>query len=116
MKRSGFEEIVIEAVVCASGSLQKVMSGKHYNRALRVHKLVLKALKRLLFEVFQAQDQSGEGLSDVSENGLRNFTEKPDSEQFQSLITSQDFKNLFDQYEIFKNSVRNGSLGKTAQF
>ena len=68
--------------------------------------------------MFQAQDQSGEGLSHESENGLRKLTEKTDSEQFQSLITSQDpdFKNLFDQYETFKNSVRNGSLGKTAQF
>ena len=116
MKGSGFEEIVIEAGVCANGSLQKVMSGKHYNPILRVHKLVLEALERLLFEVFQAQDQSGEGLSDESENGLRKRTEKPASEQFQSLITSQDFKNLFDQYETFKNSVRNGSLGRTAQF
>ena len=117
MKGSGFKEIVIEADVCTSGSLQKVMSGKHYNRAIRVHNLVLEALERLLFEVFQAQDQSGEGLSDESENGLRKLTEKPDSEQFQSLFTSQDFlKKLFDQCETFTNSVRNGSLGKTAQF
>ena len=78
---------------------------EYYNRALRVH-----------IEVLQAQDQSVEGLSDESENGLRKRTEKPDSEQFQSLITSQDFKNLFDQCETFKNSVRNGSLEKTAQF
>ena len=98
MKGSGFEEIIIEADVWASGSLQKVMSGKHYNRAPSVHKLVLEALERLLFEVFQDQDQSGEGLSDESENGLRKLTEKPDSEQFQTLITNQDFfKNLFDQ-------------------
>ena len=45
MKGSGFEDIVIEAGVCASGYLQKVMSGKHYNRALRVHKMVLEALE-----------------------------------------------------------------------
>ena len=112
MKGSRFEEIVIEAGVCASGSLQKGMSGKHYDRSLRVHKLVLEALQRLLVEVFQAQDQSGEGLSEENENGQR----KPDSEKFQSLITSQDFKNLFNQYETFKNPVRNGSLRKTAQF
>ena len=87
MKGSGFEKIVIEAGVYASGSLLKVMSWKHHNRGLRVHKLVLEALERLLFEVFQAQDKSGEGLSDESENGLRKRTEKPDSEQFQSLIT-----------------------------
>ena len=35
-KGSGLSEIVIEAGVCASGSLDKVMSGKHFNRALRV--------------------------------------------------------------------------------
>lgn len=50
---SGFEEIVIESGVCASGSLAKVVSGKHYNRAMRVHKLVLEALERLLFESFK---------------------------------------------------------------
>ena len=110
------KEIVIEAGVCASGSLQKVMSVKYYNRALRVHKLVLEALERLLFEVFQSQDQSGEGLGDESEHRLRKLTEKADSEQFRCLITSQDCKKLFDQYETFKNSVRNGSLGQTAKF
>ena len=34
MQGSHFEDIVIEAGICASGSLKKVMSGKHYNHAL----------------------------------------------------------------------------------
>ena len=34
MQGSGFEDVVIESGICASGSLKKVMSGKHYNRAL----------------------------------------------------------------------------------
>ena len=52
MQGSGFEDVVIESGICASGSLKKVMSGKHYNRALRVHKLMLESLKRLLFRAF----------------------------------------------------------------
>ena len=104
MKGSGFEEIIIEADVCASGSLQKVMLGKHYNRALSVHKLVLEVLERLLFEVFQDHDQSREGRSDESENGLRKRTEKPDSEQFQTLITSRDF--LKKTFSISKRPSR----------
>ena len=63
VKGSGFEDI-IEAGVCASGSLQKVMPGKHYNCALRVHKLMLEALERLLLNVFQSQEKSSEALSD----------------------------------------------------
>ena len=50
MKGSGLAEIVIEAGACASWSLDKVMAGKHFNRALRVHKVTLEALERLLIE------------------------------------------------------------------
>ena len=40
------------------------MSGKHCNRVLRVHKLMLEALVRLLLNVFQNQEESSEALSD----------------------------------------------------
>ena len=40
MKDSGIAEKIIESDNCASGSLDRVMSGKHFNRALRVQKLV----------------------------------------------------------------------------
>ena len=43
MNGSGLEEIIIESGVCASGSIAKVIAGKHYNRALRVHQLMLEA-------------------------------------------------------------------------
>jgi hypothetical protein len=34
---SGFEDLLIDSGICASGSIAQVMNGKHYNRALRVH-------------------------------------------------------------------------------
>ena len=40
------------------------MSSKHYNRALRVYKLMPESLERLLLNVFQSQEESGEALSD----------------------------------------------------
>lgn len=49
---SGFEEILIDSGICASGSVGKVIHGKHYNRALRVHKLVFQVLERLLLKAF----------------------------------------------------------------
>ena len=54
MRCSGFEEILVELVVCASGSIEKVMTVKHYNEALHVHKLVLEALDHLLLHVFES--------------------------------------------------------------
>ena len=47
MRGSGLAEIVIESGICASGSLDQVLKGKHYNRAFRVHKLVIESLERL---------------------------------------------------------------------
>jgi len=35
MAGSGFEEVLIEAGACASGSINQVMNGSHYNRAMR---------------------------------------------------------------------------------
>ena len=64
VKGSGFEDNIIEPGVSISRSLQKVMSGKHYNRALRVHQLMLEELERLLLNVFQSQKESSEALSD----------------------------------------------------
>ena len=116
MKGSGFENIVIEATVCASGSLQKVMSRKHYNRTLRVYKMMLEAMKSLLFEAFTAHDLFVWEMDLETTNAVKKLTEKPDSERFHSLIISEKVKGLFNMYSEFKNGFRNGSLGKTAQF
>ena len=55
MRGSGFSEIIIESGICASGSLNRVMSGKHFNRALRVHKLLFEALERLMLTLFEEE-------------------------------------------------------------
>ena len=53
LRCSGFEEILVESRICASCSINKVMSGEHFKRAMRVHKLKLKALERLLLKKFE---------------------------------------------------------------
>ena len=52
MTGSGFDEIFIEDGVCASGSIGKVMSGKHLNRALRIYQHMLDALGRNSLDEF----------------------------------------------------------------
>ena len=54
LEGSSFVEIVLELEpgLCASGSLYGVMSGKHYNRALNVHRVYLEAMERLLMKRF----------------------------------------------------------------
>ena len=54
MRCSGFEEVLIESGICASGLIEQVLTGKHYNHALRAHKVVYKALERILLQVYES--------------------------------------------------------------
>ncbi|GFN75838.1 hypothetical protein PoB_000234400 [Plakobranchus ocellatus] len=83
---SGFEEVVIECKTCATGSIEKVIRDKHYNRLLRVHKTVLEALERPLFSALQQRLQVGslvemakEELKDVSNSNNTNCDERRSS-------------------------------------
>jgi hypothetical protein len=49
---AGLKDICIEAGLVAEGSLNGVLDGKHYNRAVRVHKYIYEAFMRLLWSEF----------------------------------------------------------------
>lgn len=65
IQSSVFEEILLESGICASGSIAKVMQGKHYNRALCVHNVVTEALECLLMEQFET-NLPAEGQDSIS--------------------------------------------------
>ena len=116
MKGSGLSEIVIEAGVCASGSLDKVMSGKHFNRALRVHKVTLEALERLLIEKFEQSLPQDEQFSQEAYELLLTLSKKPSHDTLQNMKENEAFCSFYARYKGFKQSLRDGHLGKTAQF
>ncbi|KAG8180959.1 hypothetical protein JTE90_024708 [Oedothorax gibbosus] len=43
---------MVESGIIAEGSVNGILSGKHYNRSIRCHKLVYEALSRLLWNAF----------------------------------------------------------------
>lgn len=47
---SGIEELAVATGVVAAGSVMQALSGKHYNRAMRLHKLIAEALLRIMIE------------------------------------------------------------------
>ena len=47
------QDIMIESEIVAAGSLKGVLSGKHYNRCVRAHKVIYEAMERLRFQAFQ---------------------------------------------------------------
>lgn len=116
MKGSGFSEIVIESGICASGSLEKVLSGKHYNRALRVHKLVTEGLERLLMKHFETEHSRTENVPDDLMTTIQELAKDPTESKLEEVLSSQKCNDYFEHYLEFKDSIRNCDSGKTAQF
>ncbi|KAK3735621.1 hypothetical protein QZH41_007397 [Actinostola sp. cb2023] len=114
MRCSGLEEVLVESGVCASGSIQQVMAGKHYNRAIRVHKIVLEALERLLLDVFENQHE--EELTEETKELLCRLADDPCEENLSNALSSESCAELLLHYSEFKAKVCDGQLGKTAQF
>ena len=51
-KDAGLINIIIESEIVAAGSVDGVISGKHYNRSLRTHKLLFEAFSQMLWSAF----------------------------------------------------------------
>ena len=49
---AGMRDLALESGVIAAGSVDKVFEGKHYNRAVRFHKLTYEALIRVAYKGF----------------------------------------------------------------
>lgn len=115
MAGSGFEDVLVESGICASGSIAKVMSGKHYNRAMRVHKIMMEALQRQLIKVFMTmnpdKNPDAEGMK-----AIENLAENPSYSNLTSVNDNLSCETFYSDYQTFLIEVREGTLGKTAQF
>jgi hypothetical protein len=90
---------MIESGVVAPGSVKGVLTGKHYNRCIRAHKLVYEALQRLRFLAFydSLPDNEAEELDSLSVDLLERINEN--LEDFCSTdSTFISWKTAFDSF------------------
>jgi len=87
MTGSGFEDIVVEARLCASDSFEQVMSGKHYNRSVRVHQRMLDTLERMLLTSLNNSVESGQEHDNLS--AAVNLALQPTAENRQNAEDSE---------------------------
>ena len=108
VKGSEFEDVIFQAGVCSTGSLNGVLSGSHYNRYWTVHSVMREALERLCMELFLKNEN-------VLPNEVRMCCEDiPMSSEF--LAEGDAVTTFIEKYEEFKADIHNGKYGKTAKF
>ena len=115
MRGSGFEHISIEAGICASGSMEGVLTGKHFNRSMRIHSIMLEAMERLLFETFE-QNQSNKRVLEKAKQVFENGISDLNSLNWKDLKNCEAFEELSILYVKYREEIRLGKHGKTSQF
>ena len=100
MAGSGLAEVFLEAGMIGSGCLAGVMSGKHYDRALHCHTVLLECLERLLIDQF-IKDQCADDFNSL----IPKETLKRLSELGTCLDTGHFVSRLFHQ-EIHRTVIK----------
>ena len=113
---AGLRDLLIESRIIGSGSLNGVLEGKHYNRALRTHKIVVEALMRLNWQAFIQCERESPHTSitrqmEAVEVALQNVRKGLTSVSIQVLYDSPELKDLLQSLEQFNGSTR-GKMGK----
>ncbi len=100
---AGLSDILIECNIVAANSVPGVLSGHHYNRAVRAHKIVYEAFMRLKWSEF------GRWLNRNSQpvnvmllyDGITNVKDNLTAKEADSFIDSPEFNDLFELYKDF---------------
>ena len=91
--------------MCSSGSLNGVMTGKHYNRAMIVHKVFLEAMERLLMRQLLTKKGASEKWNRLKST-LKDLEINPQNVEDSCKI--DELLSLFHDYENERSDLRNG--------
>ena len=98
----------VESGLVASGSLAGVMNGKHYNQAVRAHKIASEALKRLRFRRFldSTSEEEARDIHDFMANLSYTYSSenRGDLSENRQLIRMLAAYNQFIESESQQNS------------
>ena len=102
-KDAGLTDIIIEAGVIAKGSVNGVMNGHHYNRSMRVHKLMLDALCKLQWEAYV------ENLSAEEKVVIHSIVERLElgykRREIADVINDGEFQGLVSAFRSFTHKM-----------
>ena len=102
----GLRDVLIEAdiLACGCGSIDQVLNGRHYNRAIYSLKLMYEAMWRLRLAAFlewKAREQGSDtpALYELVSDHRRNET----SANMQNMVSSESFLELQRDFSRFKS-------------
>lgn len=109
MSGSGLEEVFLESGLVGNGSIDGVMGGKHYDRAINCHTVILENLESLLLNQF-VKYKGAKSLFDLLPEGARtaltNLSENLDSETLSIALGDATMTSVLQQYSVQRGSIQ----------
>ena len=115
MADTGFQEVLLEAELTTSGSMKGIIGGTNYARAMFCHKSIVEALERLLLQRFTSENHANNKIEGFSSAKLRQLVEQRCDEHLDLVLDDPGLMGFLEDYESFKDSIREGKLGKSPQ-
>ena len=97
---AGLRELAVQSDVLAEGSVDKVLSGKQYNRHVRLHKVAYEALMKLLLKEFELSVESLPALN------LEQLKLELNQEEFEKVLLSREFRKLGNQFHVYVQGIK----------
>ena len=96
---AGLQDILIESEVVAIGSINGVISGKHYNRAVRAHKLMAEALHHMRLETYlqSVSDDDAQQTRQLVTDMQKAFPQP----EYHNMVSSERFQQFQASYDSF---------------
>ena len=103
---TGLNDLVIEAGIVGSSSINGVIEGKYYNRSVHTHKIIMEALVRIQWRVFVSWLQKNYLELDLGpiEAVIKNIREELSPTAFHNLYTLSELCVLHCTFVEFTNS------------
>lgn len=117
---AGLRDLCIEGGLIAEGSVTRVLEGKMYNRAVRIHKLVYEALMRLAWMEFilwveSSTDEISRQVVDSCLMKSKELVENLCQEKFEDTLQLSDIDKLQTLWKRFLEYLRQDN-GKMSAF
>ena len=97
---AGLRELAVQSEVVAEGSIEKVLMGKQYNRAVHLHKLTYEALMRLLLKKFELSVEL------VMTPDLEQLKLDPNQEEITKVLHNDAFLEWEKQFNAYVNEIK----------
>ena len=89
-KDAGLRDVAVESAVIAEGSIEAVLEGRQYTRAVRLHRIIYEALQRLIWKGFYSWIETNH-----SEDSQRLQETHNEFKDLQKTLTEEQFEHVF---------------------